>query len=101
MPANPEQLQSALERVAPEGLREALRQKLTADDFEGVVTYQEAKEFAAENNLSIEQVVLILAEAAKAFARPEISHFEVGALAQGSTTNDFYLGANMEFAGGA
>jgi len=101
MPANPKQLQSALERVAPEGLREVLRQKLTADDFEGVVSYQEVKEFAAENNLSIEQVVLILAEAAKAFARPEISKFEVGAVAQGSTTKAFYLGANMEFAGGA
>jgi cytidine deaminase len=101
MPADPNLLQPILDEVAPQGLRETLRQKLTADDFDGVISYQEMKEFAAENKLTLEQAVLVIAEVAKAFARPEISGYEVGAVAQGSKTKAFYLGANMEFAGSA
>lgn len=42
----------------------------------------------------------LLAKAAQ-FAKPPISNFHVGAVARGTTTGNYFLGANLEFAGEA
>lgn len=97
MPADPKLLDAVLEKVAPDPLRERLRRTLTRNDYEGVISLQEVKEFASENDLTIDQTLLILATAASVFARPAISNYSVGAIAQGSVGGPFYMGANMEF----
>ncbi len=83
MPLNLSQIESAVE------------------GFSGVIPYEEAKRLAAEQGISIEQLMLQLVTLAANYANPEISGFKVGAIAQGSTTGSLYFGANMEFIGGA
>ena len=100
MPVDPSRLKSVLETIASEALRERLRQILS-DGFEGVVTRQEVERLAKENKLTGDEVLLILAKVASAYARPAISNYPVGAIALGSSGDCFYMGANLEFEGSA
>lgn len=101
MPADLNLLGEVLQEVNPEDLREALREMVTDSGFKGVISEEEARGLADLGNMSLEELLLVLTEVAKVYAQPEISNFHVGAIAQGSTTKAFYLGANMEWAGGA
>lgn len=72
-----------------------------AEEFRGVIPYPEAQKYAEENGMTIGQLMLDLLPLAETYARPAISSFPVGAIVQGSTTKALYLGANIEFVGGA
>jgi len=101
MPADLDLLEEVLREVGSENLRDALREMVTEPDFVGVIGEQEVRQLASLGGLSLEAVLLVLTEVAKVYAQPQISGFHVGAIAQGSSTNAFYLGANMEYAGAA
>lgn len=101
MPADLNLLEEVLQKVSPEGLRDALREMVDDDGFEGVISEEEALRLAQLGNMPLEELLLVLTEVAKVYAQPEISNFHVGAIAQGTTTKAFYMGANMEWAGGA
>ncbi|TMK55870.1 MAG: cytidine deaminase [Actinobacteria bacterium] len=101
MPANLPLLKTVLQKVPSEPLRNALSAMVNETGFEGVLTKQEATQLAAKGGISLNQLLLTLAEVAKVYAVPSISNFYVGAIAQGASTESFYMGANMEFAGEA
>lgn len=56
--------------------------------------------FLASSGMTIEELMLALIPQATTFARPPISNFFVGAVAQGSS-GSLYFGANYEFVGQA
>jgi cytidine deaminase len=78
-----------------------LRSTIGEAEFRGVIPYALAKETAEKAGLTIEQLMLAILPWATSYAEPPISEFQVGAIAQGTTTKALYFGANMEFVGEA
>jgi cytidine deaminase len=84
----------------PSGVQEKLRRYRETDDFCGVIPASDAEFIADRTGWSMNQVMLGLLPFARAYARPPISRFDVGAISQGLSGN-LYYGANMEFVGEA
>ena len=61
----------------------------------GWLPTQEVEELASQAKTSLEQLMLDLIPLAATFARPPLSRFHVGAVAQG-TSGALYFGANLE-----
>lgn len=61
---------------------------------------EKARALAAELGISEEQLMVELIPVARAFARPPISGYSVGAVGRGRS-GDLYLGVNLEFSGEA
>jgi cytidine deaminase len=101
MPADAATIQRALDSLASKALREALRPAMEDGSFSGVIPFAEAQELAEREHMSMSQLMMALVPLAQAFAKPVISNFKVGAVAQGSTSRSLYFGANMEFVGAA
>ncbi|HEX6782851.1 MAG TPA: cytidine deaminase [Solirubrobacterales bacterium] len=102
MPPDLNLLKSVLQKKVPsEPLRNALLELFSAPGFKGVLSEEETRQLAATGRLSGEQMLLVLAEVAQVYAIPSISNFHVGAIAQGASSGNFYMGANMEFKGQA
>jgi cytidine deaminase len=80
---------------------QTLLEACLADGFCGVLPYAVVQELAGLERIPIRALMLKLVKLAQVYAITPISHFEVGAVAQGSTTGNLYLGANMEFPGQA
>jgi cytidine deaminase len=66
----------------------------------GLVPAPVVAEFLASSGMTIGELMLALIPQAQTFARPPISNFFVGAVAQGSS-GSLYFGANYEFVGQA
>ena len=66
----------------------------------GAISAADVNAFLASSGMTIEELMLALIPQARAFARPPISKFFVGAVAQGAS-GGLYFGANYEFAGQA
>ncbi len=101
MPANATTIERALESLSSDALRDALRPVMEDAAFRGVIPYAEAKRLAEQERMTTAEFMLAVVPAATAYAKPVISKFCVGAVAQGSTTGSLYFGANMEFVGAA
>lgn len=76
------------------------------DPFRGVISAADAAALMSENNFTVPELMLILAEFASAYALTGISDFNVGAVAEGvrpigAPIGALYFGANMEFVGQA
>lgn len=84
----------------PPGVQEKLRRYREDDDFCGVINAMDAQYIADQTDWGIHQVMLGLLPFARAYAKPPISRFYVGAISQGLSGN-LYYGANMEFVGEA
>lgn len=63
-----------------------------------VIPAEKVDQITHELNISKEELMLRLISIAKPFARPSISHFQVGAVGLGKNGN-LYLGVNLEFPG--
>ena len=66
----------------------------------GAIPAPVVAEFLASSGMTIDELMLALIPEAQTFARPPISDFFVGAVAQGSS-GSLYFGANYEFVGQA
>jgi cytidine deaminase len=66
----------------------------------GAISATVVAEFLASTGMTINELMLALIPQAQTFARPPISNFLVGAVAQGASGN-LYFGANYEFVGQA
>ncbi|MGB7925767.1 MAG: cytidine deaminase [Pyrinomonadaceae bacterium] len=86
--------------VFPVDAQEMLRGFRDRRKFCGVVTAEDASHIAAQSGWDVRRVMLGLLDLARLYARPPISKFCVGAIAQGLSGN-LYFGANMEFVGEA
>lgn len=84
----------------PAGAQEKLRGFRDNGNFCGVVAAADALHIGAQTGWEMRQVMLGLLSFARLYARPPISKFCVGAVAQGLSGN-LYYGANMEFVGEA
>ena len=62
----------------------------------GWISAGEVKTWLAASNQSVEQAMFDLIPLARTFAKPTLSGFKVGAVAQGAS-GALYLGANVEF----
>lgn len=69
--------------------------------FSGRLTAGESKRICEESVLSTDLLMLALVRIAALYARATISGYSVGAVAQGTTSGNLYLGANIEFPGEA
>lgn len=79
----------------PQAARDVLNQRL-GQPFSGKFKAAEIKDFCARSGLTKDELLLALMDVAKAYARPSISGFRVGAVLEGAS-GDVYLGANLEF----
>jgi cytidine deaminase len=84
----------------PPGAQGKLRELRDQKNSCGVVKAADALHIAAQTGWDMRQVMLGLLSVARLYARPPISKFCVGAIAQGLSGN-LYYGANMEFVGEA
>lgn len=84
----------------PAGAQEKLRGFRDRKNFCGVITAADALSIAGQTGWDMNQVMLGLLDVARLYARPPISKFRVGAVAQGLSGN-LYYGANLEFVGEA
>jgi cytidine deaminase len=66
----------------------------------GTISAPVVAEFLASSGMTINELMLALIPQAQTFARPPISNFFVGAVAQGAS-GSLYFGANYEFMGQA
>lgn len=66
------------------------------NDFAGVIPVAVAAALCRQLGISMQELMLELTAYASCFARPPISKFRVGAVAQGLTGN-LYFGAHLEF----
>ena len=66
----------------------------------GAISAPVVAEFLASSGMTINELMLALIPQAQTFARPPISNFFVGAVAQGASCS-LYFGANYEFVGQA
>ncbi|MGV3345083.1 cytidine deaminase [Enterobacteriaceae bacterium LUAb1] len=82
----------------PPTLQSACFSCLSDDNFTGVLTADTVKTLCQQSQLSERALAFALLPLAAACAHAELSHFNVGAIAHGSS-GAFYFGANMEFAG--
>lgn len=75
-------------------MTERLKALLPPNPFH--ITGKEADRLASELGLSKQQLMVELIPVARAYARPPISHYNVGAVGLGKS-GDLYLGVNLEF----
>lgn len=101
MPADATTVERALESLSSDALRDSLRPVMQAAVFRGVISYAEAQRLCEQEKITMAELMLAVVPAATTYSKPPISKFEVGAVAQGSTTGSLYFGANMEFVGAA
>lgn len=103
MSANPFQADPAVtSRLAaiPTQRLAALRQRAREVTREAVITANDAADLVAAFDLSGKRdLMLLLLDDAKAFARPPISQFFVGAVGLEAPSGDLILGGNVEFPG--
>ena len=84
----------------PAGTHEKLHGFRDNSNFCGVVSEITARYLAEQTGWDMNQVMLGLLSFARLYAKPHISKYSVGAVAQGLSGN-LYYGANMEFCGAA
>lgn len=84
----------------PQAVRGLLREIVLADGFTGVISQQQAQAIGNQLGLNPQQTALALIKLARAYAKPPISHYQVGAVAIGSS-GTLYFGCNLEFPGQA
>ncbi|WP_241602441.1 cytidine deaminase [Rosenbergiella nectarea] len=89
-------LLNALQGCTPR-LGEALRPYVMADNFKASFSAEEVSALQQASGLSATELALALLPLAASYAITPLSHFNVGAIAQG-ISGRWYLGANMEFA---
>lgn len=82
----------------PASLQTALQPFLASEHFPAMFTADEVAEIRGLTGLNDNDLAFALLPLAAACARPEISHFNVGAIARGISGN-LYFGGNMEFVG--
>ena len=82
----------------PASLQSALEPILSANDFPAMLTAKQVETVKSISGLDDNALAFALLPLAAACALAPISHFMVGAIAQGSSGN-LYFGANMEFSG--
>ncbi|MEH2920259.1 cytidine deaminase [Samsonia erythrinae] len=82
----------------PVHLQTALAPLISQPDFAAMLTADEVNTLCEASRLDTDALAFALLPLAAACAQPSISHFQVGAIAQGLSGN-FYFGANMEFNG--
>ncbi|WPD76514.1 cytidine deaminase [Dickeya fangzhongdai] len=82
----------------PAALQAALAPILARDDFAAMLTADEVGRICAQCQLDADSLAFALLPLAAACALTPVSHFHVGAIAQG-VSGAFYWGANMEFDG--
>ena len=87
-------LQEALKAFSALGRKRLL--EIFSGAFKGVLAASDAAYLQKEENISKKALLSALLPLAKTFARPVISKFYVGAIAEGES-GDIYLGANLEF----
>lgn len=75
-------------------MTEKLKELLPENPFH--ITADQAAKLCAELGVSKQQLMVELIPVAKAYARPPISHYNVGAVGLGKS-GDLYLGVNLEF----
>lgn len=92
-----EAVTSAIETF-PEPGRDALAKLLLAEGFCGVIPAEAVARLTGSMQTTPEQLMLALVELARLYARPPISTYHVGAIAQG-LSGALYFGANLEFVG--
>ncbi|RLM25753.1 cytidine deaminase [Brenneria alni] len=80
----------------PIHLQSALEPILSRQDFAAMLTADEVKILGNASQQDAHTLAFTLLPLAAACAQAPISHFQVGAIAQGVSGN-FYFGANMEF----
>lgn len=85
----------------PQGGRGRVGALVQGDGFAGVVAYEEAARLCSDAGLSMAGLMAALVPFAQLHARPPISSYHVGAVAQGQSTGSLYFGANVEFPGQA
>ncbi|MEI7703076.1 MAG: cytidine deaminase [Deltaproteobacteria bacterium] len=90
-------LEAAIETY-PEAARPVLRRIVLAPGFAGVVSRAQALEVGAALSTSPRDTALALVNLARVYARTPISHYNVGAVAIGSS-GAMYFGCNLEFLG--
>ncbi len=88
-------LHAALQTL-PANLAQAL-QPVLAGDFDGVISAKQFSELRALTGLERDPLILTLLPLAAAFAITPVSHFKVGAIAEGES-GALYFGANLELA---
>lgn len=79
-------------------LQTALQPFLADEHFPAMFTAPEVEHIKQQTGLNDNELAFALLPLAAACARPEISHFNVGAVARGVSGN-LYFGGNMEFIG--
>ncbi|WKX25480.1 cytidine deaminase [Tatumella ptyseos] len=89
-------LEDALQHCPPQ-LAAALRPYIMADTFKASFSAEEVSVLKHASGLSTTDLSLALLPLAASYAITPLSHFNVGAIAQG-ISGRWYLGANMEFA---
>lgn len=82
----------------PAALQAALRPLLSDEHFPAMLTAAEVAQIQQQTGLNENTLAFALLPLAAACARPELSHFHVGAIARGVSGN-LYFGSNMEFIG--
>lgn len=82
----------------PASLQTALQPFLANEHFPAMFTAAEVAEIRQLTGMNDNDLAFALLPLAAACARPEISHFNVGAVARGISGN-LYFGGNMEFVG--
>lgn len=75
-------------------MTDKLKELLPENPFH--ITAADADKLCAELGVSKQQLMVELIPVAKAYARPPISHYNVGAVGLGKS-GDLYLGVNLEF----
>jgi cytidine deaminase len=83
----------------PEAGRRVVAAIVQAEGFAGVVAYDQAMGLCTEAGLSMAGLMAALVPFARLHARPPISDYSVGAVAQGQSTGSLYFGANVELPG--
>lgn len=82
----------------PSPVQAKLREILQGEAFDGLISAAEALHLADLWGCSLEQFMRELVVVARLYARPVISNYHVGIVAQG-LSGHLYFGANMEFVG--
>ncbi len=77
-------------------LQQALLPYIGSDDFTAMLTAEQVESIKQNSGFDDHTLALALLPLAAACSIAPISHFYVGAIAQGESGN-FYFGANMEF----
>jgi cytidine deaminase len=99
-PPSPD-LQSVLlekSRQLPSGAREKLQALFRQPDFSGVIPAEHARALTASLGGEADRAMVSLLDVARAYSRPPISGYRVGAVCQGGSGR-LYLGANVEMGG--